>query len=88
MSRNKSLVLLGEFAGAIRPAYKCRNKICLPRLAAPPSLSQPRFTPCEHMRVPPLASLACDFVKDYPVIERVKFYKQWELERKDTSHDV
>lgn len=29
-SRNKSLVLLGKFASAIRFAYKCGNKICLP----------------------------------------------------------
>jgi len=44
-SRNKSFVLLGKFASAIRSAYKCGNKICLLLL---PSLFQPLPYPLQH----------------------------------------
>lgn len=44
-SRNKSFVLLGKFASAIRSAYKCGNKICL---LLPPSLFQPLPYPLRH----------------------------------------
>lgn len=44
-SRNKSFVLLGKFASAIRSAYKCGNKICL---LLPPSLFQPLPYPLQH----------------------------------------